>query len=161
MNSTAQLRVLFITVSYALGALPSDKRFLRDLIEYLPASIIPAIWTLSEIPPKYEVTQIGDKLVPVNSQCRLGHQPLTSQGDTLIPHPYHSQLRQVLELMVSTLYESSHSLKESVRLHKPDVIHFYDNVGPVIGILRKQFPEVVVTCGKASTREIGSKGCLL
>lgn len=158
MNDATQLRVLFVTVSYAPGSLPSDKRFLRDLIQCLPVSIIPAIWTLSEIPPKYEVTQIGDKQVPVNSRCRLGHQPLTARSDILPPHPYHSQLRQILELMISTLYESSRSLKESVRLHKPDVIHFYDNVGPVIGILRKQFPEVVVTCGKASTREIGSKG---
>jgi glycosyltransferase involved in cell wall biosynthesis len=147
-----KIRVLFLAVSYAPVRLPSDKQFLNDLIENLPDSIEAAVWTLTEIPPGYQVAQIGHKQVPVTSVCRIGHKPLFYDDNRPLPHPRHALARQLLEVYCSTVIETLGSLRRAVERHKPHVIHLADHLGPVVPLLRRLFPEIRITYAKPSAR---------
>ena len=158
MSETPKIRVLFLAVSYAPVRLPSDKQFLNDLIESLPDSIEPAVWTLTEIPPGYQIAQIGHRQVPVTSACRIGHKPLFYDDNRPLPHPRHTQVRQLLEVYSSIAIEAFRSLRQAVEQHKPHVIHLADHMGPVLPLLRRLFPDVRITCAKPSVRVPEARG---
>lgn len=158
MTGTPKIRVLFLAVSYAPARLPSDKQFLNDLIESLPDSIEPAVWTLTEIPPGYQIAQIGHRQVPVTSVCRIGHKPLFYDDRTPLIHPRHTQVRQLFEVSSSIAIEAFRSLRQAVERHKPQVVHSVDHIGPVLPLLRRLFPNVQITCAKPSARVPEAKG---
>jgi glycosyltransferase involved in cell wall biosynthesis len=51
-----------------------------------------------------------------------------------------------------------HSLKEATLQHQADVIHFIDNVGPILPLIRYMLPTVHISSGKPSARIAFSKG---
>ncbi len=152
MVNQDKVRILFIAISYAPLVLPSDKQFLNDLIAAVPESFLPSVWTLTEATPGYKVAQIGNRSVPVMSRCRLGHHPISKRGEILTPHPTHNQLRQKLEIALSIIWESRHSLQEIIQREQPQIIHFDCDIGPILGILRARFPAIIFTCSKPSVR---------
>jgi len=156
MGGENKLRVLFVAICYEPGNLPSDKQFLNDLIQCLPNSIVPAVWTLTESIPGNETVQIGDKYVPISSICRVGHRPIRNRGEVKPIHPKHPFFWQLFEISSSVLYESSRSLRRAVYKHRTQVIHFVDNVGPIIQVLNARFPTIPIICSKPSARVQGS-----
>jgi len=156
MGGENKLRVLFVAICYEPGNLPSDKQFLNDLIQCLPNSIVPAVWTLTESIPGNETVHIGDKFVPISSICRVGHRPIRNKGEVKPIHPKHPFFWQLFEIASSVLYESSRSLRRAVYKHRTQVIHFVDNVGPIIQFFNARFPTIPIICSKPSARVQGS-----
>lgn len=151
-NNEVGIRVLMVAISYSPLRLYSDKQFLNDLIKYLPESTIPAIWTLSEIVPGHRVMSVSGRDVPVTSCCRIGHKPTCHWDETLSPHPRHNAARQQVEISASLAYESVRTLRQTAMEFRPDVMHFFDNPGPVIPFIQSAVPNCIYTISKPSAR---------
>lgn len=159
-SKTSKIRVLFVAVGYGPPPVPSDMQFLNDLISVLPKNIEVVVWTVSEIPPTNENVFVGNRKIPLISVNRLAHKPLSNNINSLLPHPRHSAIRNMLEVSISVLWELFSSLKDVVVTHNIDIIHFVDNVGPILPIIRRILPSVHIYYNKPSSRITNSKGWL-
>ena len=148
---TAETRVLIVSVGSYPARLPSDKQFINDLIKNLPSDIVPALWSMIETIPRTTTVTYGKRKVPFTSICRFGHKQWSS-GDERLVVLRRSKLRGLLEIVLTVIIASRRSLREAVKAHNAHILHFADDIGPAIPIVKRIFPFLKITCAKPSTR---------
>lgn len=151
------MKVLFISVLYMPTHMPSDKRFVRDLIFNLPPEVSASVWAVNDWPDSVTMDSLHGRSVPVYSGPRLFHSPrysgTPSAASFYSPHASHGNFRQVLELS-TTMFARQSRLSEAVRREQPDVIHVTDNWGPVLPLVRRAAGGVPITLAKPSMEHI-------
>ena len=145
------MKVLFVSAGYVPGPMSSDKAFVRDLIRAFSADVSSAIWTINDWPRVRLVEDIGHAQVPVYTTPRAFHR-LRESRDTIAAgafvyrrHSAHGRFRQVIELASSILLRLPY-LRAVVQSEKPDIVHFTDNFGPSLPLVRRAIRGVRMTC---------------
>ena len=152
----SRVRVLFISISSLPLQIPSDKQFINDLVLNLPEDISPSIWTLNETVPCNTIVHMGKKDIYFRSVCRLGHKPWCSGNEGLVIHR-HKPILNLSEIIMSILFASLGSLRKIINEQKPQILHFTDDLGPAIPIVKGLFPRLKITCSKPSVLNIVNK----
>ena len=148
-----RLRVLIVSTCSLPTRLPSDKQFINDLIEYLPSNIAPALWTMNEAIPQNTNVFYGKKNILYTSVNRFGHKPWCTGDNGLVLH-HHNEIRHLSETVITLLIASFRSLRKSINKHNAQILHFADDIGPAIPIVKRIFPFLKITCAKPSTRTV-------
>lgn len=154
------IRVLILSIGSLPIGIPSDKQFINDLIGHLPDSIIPALWTLNEAVPRSDQVAIGRRVLSYWSVNRFGHRPWCKGDEGLVVHR-HNQYVDLFEVSISILAASFGSLRQAIITHDPHIIHFSDDLGPSIPLIKTLFPRIKITCTKGHVRVITDTGNLL
>lgn len=150
---TSETRVLIVSVGSFPARLPSDKQFINDLINNLPSDIVPALWSMIEIAPRTTTVTYGKRKVPFTSVCRFGHKQWSSGEERLVVLR-RSKLRNLLEIALTVIIASRKSLWEAVKAHNAQILHFADDIGPAMPMVKRIFPFLKITCAKPSTRTV-------
>jgi hypothetical protein len=151
------MKVLFISTYSYPRKIPSDKQFLNDLIDALPGDVEPAIWTLNDdVACPMKMILIGSKNVLFANRpfSFFGHRVAggTLPLSRLHPLDYRMDRLTFASFLLSASYSLfkslNGSLREMISTHNPQVVHFVDDLGPAIWLLRLAYPAIIITCSK-------------
>lgn len=145
-----KLKIFVISIGYVPEIIPSDKKFIRDIVHNLSSKIDFIVWSLNDSPNKYNLLVNTFKNYSYTYYCknRLFHKNI---NEKYIPHPYHSNVRNGIEINLSILWYLFNDIKNIINNHNPDIIHLSDSIGPVVYILKSLYKNIPITTTKPTT----------
>lgn len=154
------MNVLFIGVGYFPQLTSGEKNFFFRLFPLLHQQVNIAVFSLNDYHESLLTQETPRGQIPIYCARRPFHQNYEKffyqgNGYTSYRH-HHTPKQEILEKFISIVFHLP-KLRRIVRKHEINIIHFMDNFGPAMPLVRQAFRDVYVTYSAACYDPRGSQ----
>ena len=150
-----KIKLMFISIGYFPFSTSGEKNFFYGLSSLIIREIDSIVFlSINDCPEEISIQRNGEIEIPIFNLKRAFHfsrenKHLKVIGNNHFYHHLHSPFREISERFLTLLF-SLPKIRQIIRKYEINIIHFTDNFGPAMWLIKFSFPKLKICYSPAN-----------